>query len=589
MDKKQTYRRLLSYLKPYRKQLGIAYIGMLFGTVSKLIIPRVVAWAIDNGLTQGNANALYQAGGIILVLAVISGVVSFLYFYYGHWLSHRVAYAFRNDFYKSVQLLPFSFHDRAKTGDLMSRATSDITETEWFAGIRLAELVSIALTVTGTVIAMMATDVRLALIGLAPIPILAYATVRFGSIVRPMFKQIQEQLSDVSSTMQESITGIRVVKAFGREPYELAKFDKSNDNWYEGRVGLVTTWANNWPFFTFLVSVSIFLILLAGGPMAIRGEVTIGELTALITYILMLQAPIQGLGFIVNLAATAGAAAGRVFEIMDEENEVKDRPNAVTLENVKGEVLFNHVTFGYRPEQTILRDVTFHAKPGEKVALVGPTGSGKSTITNLLPRFYEQKVGQILVDGHDIRDVTQESLRSNVGAVLQDSFLFSTTIAENIAYGRRTASREEIIEAAKAAQAHDFIMRFPNGYDTAVGERGVTLSGGQKQRIAIARTLLTDPAILILDDATSSVDTETEHLISLALQKLMEGRTTFIIAQRLLTVKNADKILVLDDGAIVERGTHDELLAQKGLYREIYDLQLKDQDELAAADVASRL
>lgn len=586
MDKKQqTYRRLLSYLKPYRKQIAIAYIGMIFGTISKLIIPRVVAWAIDNGLTAGRGSALYQAGGVILGLAVISGVVSFLYFYYGHWLSHRVAYDLRNDLYKSVQFLPFSFHDRAKTGDLMSRATSDITETEWFVGIRLAELVSITLTVTGTIIAMMVTDVRLALIGLIPIPILAYATVRFGGIVRPMFKQLQEQLSDVSSTMQESITGIRVVKAFAREPFELAKFDKSNENWYEGRVGLVTTWANNWPFFTFLVSVSIFLVLLAGGPMVIRGEVTIGELTALISYVLMLQAPIQGLGFIVNLAATAGSAAGRVFEIMDEENEVQDRPNATPLTNVNGAVTFKNVTFGYRENQTILRDVSFEVQPGQKIGLVGPTGSGKSTITNLLPRFYELKQGAIYVDGEDIRNVTLNSLRESIGAVLQDSFLFSNTIADNIAYGRRTATREEIIEAAKAAQAHDFIMRFPDGYDTMVGERGVTLSGGQKQRVAIARTLLTDPAILILDDATSSVDTETEHLISRALKTLMEGRTTFIIAQRLLTVKKADKILVLDDGAIVERGTHDELLANDGLYREMYDLQLKDMDEMAAAGV----
>ena len=582
MEKKRTYRRLFSYLKPYRKQIAIAYIGMLLGTVSKLIIPRMVAWAIDSGLAERNATALWRAGGIILMLAVVSGVVSFLYFYYGHWLSHRVAYDLRNDLYRSVQFLPFSFHDRSKTGDLMSRATNDIRETEWFVGIRLAELASIALTLTGTIVAMLTTDVRLALIALIPIPILTMATIRFGSIVRPMFKKLQEELSDVSSTMQESVTGIRVVKAFAREPHELEKFDNANEDWYKGRVGLVYTWANNWPFFTFLVSVSIFLILFFGGPMVIEGTVTVGELTALSTYVLMLQAPIQGMGFIVNLAATAGAAANRVFEIMDEENEVADKPNAVELEEIAGEVSFRNVTFGYRPNQTILRDVTFHAEPGEKIALVGPTGSGKSTITNLLPRFYELTQGQILVDGIDIRDVTLESLRRQIGAVLQDSFLFSSTIAQNIAYGRQDATREQVIEAAKAAQAHDFIMRFPDGYDTIVGERGVTLSGGQRQRVAIARTLLIDPAILILDDATSSVDTETEHLISLALKKLMEGRTTFIIAQRLLTVKHADKILVLDDGAITERGTHDELLKNNGLYREIYDLQLKDQEELAA-------
>ncbi|MCK5923554.1 MAG: ATP-binding cassette domain-containing protein, partial [Methylococcales bacterium] len=524
--------------------------------------------------------ALFNAGLIIMGLSLVAGVVSFLYSYYGHWLTHRVAYDFRNDFYNAIQGLPFSFHDSAHTGDLMSRATSEISEAQWFAGIRSAELVNICFMLTATTIAMLMVNVRVTVIGLLPIVVMVFAVIRFGGIVRPLFKLIQGNLGTLSSTMQESLTGIRVVKAFAREPYEIEKFNQDNDTWYSSRVRMVRVWGKNWPLFTLLVSSSILIILWVGGPMTVEGGVlSKGDLFILISYVLMMQGPVQQLGFVVNRAATAGVAAGRVFEIMDRPNEVADRPNALALERATGQVDFEQVTFGYNSEQTILHEVSFSAEPGQRIALIGPTGSGKSTIINLLPRFYEQQAGRILVDGHDIRDLTARSLRDNIGTVLQDTFLFSTTIAGNIEYGRRTATRDEVIAAAKAARAHGFIMQFPNGYDTAVGERGVTLSGGQKQRIAIARALLTDPAILVLDDALSSVDTETEHLIQLALEELMQGRTTFIIAQRLLTLKGADTILVLDDGRIVERGTHDELLAHNGLYREMYDLQLKDQDQ----------
>ena len=582
-EKTNDYRRLLSYVLPYRKQMILAYGGMMLGTVSRLFIPRAVKSAIDNGLAAGNSRALFEAGAAIMGLSLIAGVVSFLFVYYGHWLTHRVAFDFRNDFYNAVQSLPFSFHDKAKTGDLMSRATSDISEAQWFAGIRAAELVNILFMLIATVVAMLWIDVRLALIGLIPIPILVFATIRFGNTVRPLFKVIQRHISTLSSTMQESLTGIRVVKAFAREPHELAKFDADNDAWYDARVHMVKVWGNNWPLFTLLVSSSLFLLLWFGGPRAMSGDgFTSGDLYALIAYVLMMQAPVQQLGFVVNRAATAGVAAGRVFEIMDQPNDVADRADAIELERVRGDVAFENVTFGYDANQPILKDVSFSAESGQRIALIGPTGSGKSTIINLLPRFYEQQAGRITVDGHDIRNVTARSLRNNIGTVLQDTFLFSTTIAGNIEYGRRTTTRDEVIAAAKAARAHDFIMEFPDGYDTSVGERGVTLSGGQKQRIAIARALLVNPAILVLDDALSAVDTETEHLIQMALDELMQGRTTFIIAQRLLTLKNADQILVIDNGRIIERGTHEELLDLGGLYWEMYDLQLRDQEEVAA-------
>ncbi|MCP4425930.1 MAG: ABC transporter ATP-binding protein [Chloroflexi bacterium] len=554
--------------------------------VLNLLVPQIIKDAIDNGLTAGDASALFIAGGIILGIALFRGLAAFSQRYYGEWLTHRVAYDLRNHFYNSVQRLPFAFHDRSHTGDLMSRATSDIAETERFVGIGLMDLTAALLLMIGVIVAMLLESVQLSLLALGPFAVLTVSAMRFGGVVRPMFKSIQEQIGALSELMQESLTGIRVVKAFARESYELAKFDEANDEWFGRRYRLIRQWATNWPFFTFLVASSIFLLLWFGGPPALNGEITVGSLFALISYVLLLNGPVQRLGFLVNLAATAGASANRVFEIIDTPNAVADRPGAVALDEAEGEVAFENVGFAYREGLQVLRDVSFYAKPGQRVALIGPTGSGKSTVTNLIPRFYEATAGLVLVDGVDVRDWRMASLRQRIGIVLQDPFLFSQTIAENIAYGRPQAPMEEIVAAAKAARAHEFTIGFPDGYDTRVGERGVTLSGGQRQRIAIARALLADPRILILDDSTSSVDTETEHLIQEALDVLMEGRTTFIIAQRLLTLKNADYILVLDKGQIIERGKHDSLLAQNGLYRQIYDLQLKDQEEFVALQAA---
>ena len=576
------YRRLLGYLRPYAKQTAIAYGSMMFVTLLNLFVPQIIKGAIDDGLTSGQASALFVAGGLILGIALVRGAAGFGQRFYGEWLTHRVAYNLRNDYYQQVQILPFSFHDRTQTGDLMSRATSDISETERFIGIGLMDLLATVLLMIGVVIAMLLESFSLAALALLPFPILVFATVRFGNVVRPMFKSIQEQMGILSTTMQESMTGIRVVKAFAREPFELQKFDRDNDEWFDRRYTVIRTWANNWPFFSFVLATSIFLLLWFGGPRTLAGEITVGSLFALTSYILMLNGPVQRLGFLVNLAATAGASSSRVFEIIDTHNELVEKPDGAALEDIEGHVSFDHVQFAYRADRRILNDITFEARSGQTIALVGPTGSGKSTVTGLIPRFYDVTGGRIAVEGIDIRDWKLEQLRRHIGIVLQDTFLFSSTIGENIAYGRPNATPEEIETAARAARAHDFIMKFPDGYDTRVGERGVTLSGGQKQRIAIARALLTDPRILILDDSTSSVDTETEHLIQQALETLMEGRTTFVIAQRLLTLKSADCILVLDDGEIVERGTHGELLAHNGLYRQIYDLQLRDQEEFAA-------
>ena len=581
------YGRLMRYLQPYWLQIVLAYAAMFFATLLNILIPQLLRGAVDRGLEQKDATVLFMAAGAILAVAVVRGVAGFFQRYFGEWLSYRAAYDLRNDFYTSLQGLSFAFHDQAHTGDLMSRATGDITETERFVGIGLMELLASVLLMIGVVTAMLLMDLRLALLALIPLPLLLVSTVRFGMAVRPRSRHVQDQLGVLSTTMQESLTGIGVVKAFAREPYEFEKFDRDNSIWFRLREGLIRLWGNNWPFFTFLIALSNFLLLWFGGPMALEGTITVGALFAMISYVLMLNGPAQRLGFLVNAAATADASASRVFEIMDTPVTVAEKPDALALEQPRGQVAFDQVSFGYHEGLPVLQNISFEAQPGQVVALMGPTGSGKSSIINLIPRFYDPLTGRVLVDGVDVREVSLDDLRGMIGIVLQEPFLFSASIAENIAYGRPDASREQVVQAAQAANAHDFITGFPDGYETWVGERGVTLSGGQKQRIAIARALLYDPRILILDDSTSSVDTETEYIIQQALQTLMQGRTTFVIAQRLLTLKHADQILVLEQGRIVQRGRHEQLLVEDGLYRQIYDLQLRDQEEFLGGGVGN--
>ncbi len=576
------YRRLLGYLRAYWPFVAVAYAAMAAATLINLFIPQIIKTAIDRGLQAGQARTLYIAGLLILGIAVVRSVVSFSQRYYGEWLTHRVAYDLRNHFYLSVQHLPFAFHDRAQTGDLMSRATSDVTETERFAGIGLLDLVATILLLVGVSVAMFLENALLAGLVMIPLAVLVATAIYFGNSIRPLFKRIQEQMGVLSSVMQESMTGIGVVKAFAREDYELKKFDIENDEWFTRRYKSIRLWGNFWPLFTLILTAAVVILLWFGGSQAIAGKMTVGSIFAMISYVLMLNAPVSRLGFLVNMSATASASANRVFEIIDTPSEVVEKPDAITLEHVEGAVRFEHVGFAYQSGRSALVDIDFEVAPDQVIALIGMTGSGKSTITNLIPRFYDPTAGRVLVDGIDIRDVTLLSLRQHIATVLQSPFLFNDTIADNIAYGKPDASREEVIAAAKTAAAHDFIMSFPQGYETMVGERGVTLSGGQKQRIAIARAVICDPRILILDDSTSSVDTETEHLIQQALSDLMAGRTTFVIAQRLLTLKSADMILVLDGGRIAQRGTHDELIAIDGLYRQIYDLQLRDQEEFSA-------
>ena len=573
------YLRLFGYLLRNIPHLLFGYAAMLAALLINLLVPQVVKSAIDRGLAAGNTSALIESAALILGIAAIRGVMAFGQRYCGEWLTHRVAYDLRNDFFNAIQLATISFHDRAQTGDLMSRATSDTAETERFIGMGLMDLTSVFVLSLGVGVALFWEDASLALLAIGPIVLLIIWSIRFGRRVRPIFRAVQEQMGLLSSTMQESMTGITVVKSFAREEYEFEKFDRENDEWFLRRYKGILEWGNNWPLFTFCLAASVFLLLWFGGPKAIDGTISVGSLFAMIWYVLMLNGPSQRLGFLVNLAATAGASASRVFHTIDAPAEITERPGAVILNSVRGDVVFDGVCFGYQGGDRIVDDLHFRVKEGQTVALIGPTGSGKSTIINMLPRFYDPNEGSIRIDGVDLRDMRLRDLRHHVGVVMQDIFLFSTTIRENIAYGVRNATEEDIVSAAKTANAHGFISGFADGYDTWVGERGVSLSGGQKQRVAIARALLRNPSILLLDDSTSSVDTETEYEIQQALTALMQERTTFVIAHRLLTLKGADKIFVLDNGTISERGTHVELLDSNGAYRKLYDLQLRSQEE----------
>jgi ATP-binding cassette subfamily B protein len=576
---KNVYVRLLGYLRRYKPQLLFGYASMVVASLINLIVPQIVKSAIDSGLAAGNVSALVKSAGLILGMAVMRGIAAFGQRYCGEWLTHRVAYDLRNDFFNAIQLATVSFYDGAHTGDLMSRATSDTAETERFIGMGLMDLTSVVMLSIGVGAAMFWEDASLALLAIGPIVFLFIMSIRFARRVRPMFKAVQEQMGFLATRMQESLTGITVVKSFARERHEFETFDRENEAWFQRRYKGILEWGNNWPVFSFSLAASVFLLLWFGGPKAIAGTISVGSLFAMIWYVLMLNGPSQRLGFLVNLAATAGASASRVFDVIDTPKEMMERSDAVTLDSIRGDVVFDGVGFGYHGGDRIVDNLHFHVKAGQTVALIGPTGSGKSTIINLLLRFYDPTEGIIMIDAVDLRDMRLRDLRHHVGAVMQDIFLFSTTIRENISYGVHGAGDEEIVAAAEAANAHDFISGFVDGYDTLVGERGVSLSGGQKQRVAIARALLRNPRILLLDDSTSNVDTETEYQILQALARLMEERTTFVIAHRLLTLKGADQIFVLDNGGIIERGTHAELVDADGAYRELYDLQLRSQEE----------
>lgn len=570
----RTLLRLIAYLRPYRRRVVMAYLSLLGVTGLSLVVPWILKEVVDVGLARKASGLLVVLAGGLLGLGLFRAVFIFGQRYLGAWLAHRISYDIRNQLYARIQTLSFAYHDRSQTGQLMSRCTSDVSAVESFAATGLTEFINILVLLTGALIILFSIHAKLAAVALIPIPILAFVTVRFGRRIEALFKRVQEQYADMTTILQEDLTGIQVVKAFTREPYEAQRFRDANVELMRRRFASIGEWSFNFPMMTFIVSLGTALILWYGGKLVVQGEMTVGTLVAFNSYLGILAAPVQQLGWLVNIAAEAVASGERIFEILDAESPVREKPEAADLLPGQGRVEFRDVGFSYG-DATVLKCVSLVAEPGQMVALLGATGAGKSTIIHLVPRFYDVTSGQILVDGHDVRDVTLSSLRRQIGIVLQDTLLFSMSIRDNIAYGRTDATEAEITAAALAAHAHGFIMQFPDGYDTLVGERGITLSGGQRQRVAIARALLLNPRILLLDDSTSSVDTQTEYEIQQALARLMQGRTTFVIAQRLSTVMRADQILVLESGQIAERGTHAELLARGGLYANTYNLQLR--------------
>ncbi|UCC86815.1 MAG: ABC transporter ATP-binding protein [Anaerolineales bacterium] len=580
----QSLRRAISYLRPYWLTAAGAIVSLVLVTAGNLAIPQLIRWVIDNGITPSQMQPIVWGALGLVGVAAVRGLFNFTQGYWSEKASQDVAFDVRNALFDKIQSLSFSYHDRSQTGQLMTRLTSDVEMVRQFTGMGLFQFINALVMLFGSAALLLLMNWRLALITLATIPLMLVLIGRFMMAIRPLFEQVQARLGALNTVLQENLAGVRVVKAFAREPLEASRFRSANQAYLEVNVQTVRAFSLNFPLIFFIFNLGTLAIVWIGGDMVISARLSLGELAAFMTYLNFMIFPMMMIGMLGAMIARATASARRIFEILDAQSDIADRPGAAPLPPIQGRVAFEYVSFRYlAAERDTLSHVNFAAEPGQTVAILGATGSGKSTIINLVPRFYDVTSGRVTVDGHDVREVTLDSLRSQIGIVLQETTLFSGTIRENIAYGRPEASDQEIIEAAQAAQAHEFILEMPGGYDTRVGERGLGLSGGQRQRIAIARALLIDPRILILDDSTSSVDAETEYQIQQALDRLMVGRTSFVIAQRISTVRNANLILVLDQGRLAAVGTHQDLLAESSLYAEILYSQLREDRQLTMA------
>jgi ATP-binding cassette, subfamily B, multidrug efflux pump len=590
--------RAIAYVRHYRSLALLACFSLMTATLLSLAVPQILRDVLDRGLPQPSANPLsttltqgLQPGKpntqlilasavLLLGLSVLRATVAFGQRFFGERLSHHISYDIRNDFYNKVQHLPFSYHDQSQMGQIITRAITDIDAVRAFMAQALVDSLNVTLLLIGVSAAMISLSPSLSLIALLPIPLIMLVALRMGFLQISRWRAIMESMSGLSNLLEENVIGMQVLQAFNREEAEADHWGRINQDLYWAQVRFTETWSTYFPMMAFLVATCTALMLWQGGPQVIEHKLSIGTIVALNGYILLLAMPVQRLGFIVQQFSSASSSAARVFQVIDTPVTLDNKPNAQPIPRIEGHIRFEDVSLAYRengPEA--LHHITFEAAPNQVIGLVGPTGSGKTSIVNLIPRFYDVTNGRVTIDGWDVRDVTLNSLRSQIGIVLQETLLFTASVHDNIAYGKPDATEEEVIAAARAADAQGFVMEMPEGYKTEIGERGVTLSGGQRQRIAIARALLTQPRILILDDATSSVDTRTENTIQEAMAKLMKGRVTFIVAQRLSSIRHADQILVIDRGEIIQRGTHDELITQDGMYREIYRMQMEDQEQ----------
>ena len=565
-----TSRRLLGFLRPYRTQVILSVLLAIGSQAATLTVPYLTGQVIE--VTQEAAHdrrSLYLYSGLIVVAAVVTAILTL----FRRWLAGRVSlaveYDLRNTMYRHMQRLSYAFYDTHQTGQLMSRATVDLQAVRFFLGYGLIFLSQNVVTITIVIGALFVIDWQLALIALAISPVLAYVAYRYSRRSHPVLRDVQQKIADVTTQAEENVIGVRVVKAFAQEPRQRERFGQAAESVFRRAIDAARIQATYLPVMSSLPSAAIAGVLLVGGYQVIHGQLTLGDFFAVNGYLLMLVLPLRTFGQLVGQYQRAMASGERIFEVLDYERDIVDRPGAGELPAGPGRLSFRDVEFAYDRGRPVLCDVDLEVAAGQTIALIGPTGCGKTTLTTLIPRFYDVTAGSVLVDGTDVRDVTLESLRRAVGIVSEDTFLFSTTIAENIAYGAPQATPEEIVRAARQAQAHEFICDLPDGYETIVGERGLSLSGGQRQRIAIARALLMNPRVLILDDATASVDAGTEARIKLALREVMKGRTTLIIAHRLSTISMADSVVVLDRGRIVAQGRHDDLIDQSPVYRQI--------------------
>ncbi|WP_404432704.1 ABC transporter ATP-binding protein [Sutcliffiella horikoshii] len=580
----ETFKKLKEFYWPYRKNFYISLIFLLLVTVITVIYPVILQVTIDEVIEKQQFQYVpYIALGFIGIMA-LKGLFTYFNQFLGDLFGIRSVYRLRNELYEKLQFLPFRYYDNAKTGDLMSRLTADVEGFRFFLSFGFAELIRFVLLVTISLGLMLYYSVALTFVTLLAMPFLAFVTYRFDKRVHPAFRGIRKSFGKLNTNVQENISGINTVKSLSREDYQINKFNDSNVDYKDKYISTSNVWAKFFPLMEFIGNACVVGLLGFGGYLVITGQLSEGALVAFFSLVWYIVWPIANLGFVINQFSQAKASGERLLEILEAEEDIQDAPDAKDVPNLNGHVTFEDVTFSYPNEdKTALENVSFDATPGKQIGLIGATGSGKTSITQLITRFYEPQSGRILIDGEEVNKYSLNSLRNQIGFVLQESFLFSSTIKSNIAYGRPNASMDEIIRAAKMAQAHEFIMELPDGYDTMLGERGMGLSGGQKQRIAIARALILDPSILVLDDATSAVDMQTEFNIQRELKAALAGRTTFIIAHRISSLKHADEIIVLEEGKVVERGTHDELVQKNGAYRRIYDIQYKDQKTVLEA------
>jgi len=574
----QSLKRVLGSLNSYRFIVIGAFVSLLLLTAANALTPQLFRMAIDQGIAQKDLPMVFYSALLMVLVAIARGLFNFEQSFWAEEASQGVAYDLRNKIFTKIQNLSFSYHDQAQTSQLLTRITSDIEQIRTFLGTSLIQVVGSGVTLVTIAVIVLVMNWQLALITLTMVPIAGILLAQFLRKNQTFFSLVQEKLGDLNGVLQENLLGVRVVKAFAREPAEMSRYTKINDDLVAVNMQTIRAIRNTFPLIFLLSNLITVAVVGYGGAEVIGGKFTIGELVAFNSYLMFILQPILLIGFAAPVIAQAAASAERVYEIVDAEIEIRDRPNAVPFEKCGGRITFENVHFRYPGASTeALKGISFETKPKDLIAILGMTGSGKSTIMNLIPRFYDVTAGAVRIDGRDVRDLTLESLRSHIGIVFQEPTLFSGTIRDNITYAKPDAPLEKVIEVAKTAHIHDFITSLPDGYETIVGERGVGLSGGQKQRIAIARTLLTDYSILILDDSTSAVDAKTAAQIQESLDELMRLHTctAFVIAQRISTVRNADRILLIDKGRLVAQGTHDELMQNSPLYGSILESQVK--------------